>query len=108
MNAAFGDIPPLVELEVLSRFLNVPLARFIQTGIDQEDYYPAASPEALSRMRISQASESAPEWTHLSPELREFVAEPVNSLYLHLALKLSQLSAATLREIGEALLEITY
>ena len=101
---------PLVELEVLSHFLNVPLARFIQTGVDKEDYYPAASPEAISRMRISQAPEPAPasEWTHLSPELREFVAEPVNSLYLHLALKLSQVSATTVREIGEALLDITY
>ena len=44
---------------------------------------------------------------HLPPELREFVARPVNAPYLRLAEKLSRLSTAELREIAATLLDIT-
>lgn len=45
---------------------------------------------------------------HLSPELREFVARPVNTPYLRLAEKFSRLPTAELREIAATLLDITY
>ena len=95
----------LVELEALADFLDVPVETFIEYETEHEKLYP-------ERKTIPSASPSAPaslaEWEHLTPELREFVANPVNSLYLHLALKMSQLPVAALREIGESLLEITY
>jgi transcriptional regulator with XRE-family HTH domain len=99
---------PLVELEVLSRFLEVPLTRFIEAGDDYDEDSPAVPQKATVRKRPPQPPEPHPACAHLSPELQEFVAAPVNALYLHLALKLSQLPTSALREIGEALLEITY
>ena len=99
---------PLVELEVLSRFLEVPLTRFIEAEDDYDEDIPAVPQTATVRKRPPQPPEPHPACAHLSPELQEFVAAPVNALYLHLALKLSQLPTSALREIGEALLEITY
>jgi hypothetical protein len=44
----------------------------------------------------------------LPAEVREFMLEPGNLLYIRLAMRLSPLSAETLRSIAEELLEITY
>lgn len=44
----------------------------------------------------------------LPPELREFVTEPINEHYLHLARRLSQLPTEQLRAVATGLLEITY
>lgn len=45
---------------------------------------------------------------HLSPELREFVQEPMNAAYLQIAVNLSQMPAEALRQFASGLLEITY
>jgi transcriptional regulator with XRE-family HTH domain len=44
----------------------------------------------------------------LSPDLREFVTQPVNESYLRLAQRLSKMPADQLRSIAAGLLEITY
>jgi len=87
---------PLVELEALADFLDVPVETFIE---DESETLPSTSPPA---------PDSLAELEHLTPELRELIANPANFLYLYIALKLSRLPATTLREIGEDLLEITY
>lgn len=49
------------------------------------------------------------EWPdHLSPELVEFLAKPINLPYLRIAMNLSAMPADTLRQIASGLLEITY
>jgi len=40
--------------------------------------------------------------------VREFVSRPINLSYLELAMKLAQMPAGSLRQIAEALLEITF
>ena len=96
---------PVVELENLVEFLEVPVETFIQHEIDQERLDPVS--ETLSPTSPPVADYPA-ELGHLPPELRELVTNPVNSLYLNLALKLSRMPVATLREIGENILEVTY
>jgi transcriptional regulator with XRE-family HTH domain len=49
-----------------------------------------------------------PDLAHLSPELREFVLQPMNAAYLQVALGLSQMPAEALRRFASGLLEITY
>ena len=44
----------------------------------------------------------------LPPDLREFFTQPANESYLRLAHRLSQLSSDNLRNVAEALLDITY
>ena len=44
----------------------------------------------------------------LSPELRAFVSQPVNSPYIELARKLSAMSTERLRSVAENLLDITF
>jgi len=43
----------------------------------------------------------------LPPDLQEFVLKPSNALYLKIAKQLSVLSADTLREVAETILDIT-
>jgi len=45
---------------------------------------------------------------NLSPELQEFVCQPVNRPYLDLAQNLSDLSADKLRSVAEGILNITF
>ena len=44
----------------------------------------------------------------LSPELRSFVSQPINSPYIELARKLSAMSTEKLRSVAEDLLDITF
>jgi transcriptional regulator with XRE-family HTH domain len=44
----------------------------------------------------------------LDPDMRQFICAPVNSPYITLAKRLSQMSVEKLRSIAETLLEITY
>ncbi|MDM8521232.1 helix-turn-helix transcriptional regulator [Anaerolineales bacterium HSG6] len=48
------------------------------------------------------------EFTQLPQDVREFLANPANLLYLNIAMKLSELSVDTLRGLAEGLLEVTY
>lgn len=43
---------------------------------------------------------------HLSPELQQFIARPINRPYLELAYKISTMSSERMREVAETLLEI--
>lgn len=99
---------PLVELEALAEYLETPIETLLdfateheKRSSENEGTTPAESEAAAQMMPLKEVE-------HLTPELREFVTLPVNSLYLHLAHKMSQLPASVLREIGESLLEITY
>jgi transcriptional regulator with XRE-family HTH domain len=60
---------------------------------------------------ISQAERERQVLTRLAelpPDVREFVLNPTNDLYLRIGMKLNSLDADTLRQIAETLLDITY
>jgi hypothetical protein len=44
----------------------------------------------------------------LSPDMRDFILNPTNTLYLRIAMLASALEADQLRLIAETLLDITY
>jgi ABC-type arginine transport system ATPase subunit len=44
----------------------------------------------------------------LPPDVRDFVLNPTNALYLRIAMLLSAMKADSLRQIAETLLDITY
>jgi hypothetical protein len=44
----------------------------------------------------------------LPPDVRDFVSNPINALYVRIAMKLSTLSVGDLRQIAETLLDITF
>jgi hypothetical protein len=48
------------------------------------------------------------QFSQLSPEVREFLLNPANLLYVNIAMRLSGMSAETLRSLAEGLLEVTY
>lgn len=88
---------PLLELEVLSEYLNVTYNYFIDQGI---------SPNA-SGGEVPTLDELA-QFSNLPKETREFLSNPANLLYINIAISLSELSADTLRALAEGLLEVTY
>jgi transcriptional regulator with XRE-family HTH domain len=89
-----GERPiPVPELEVM---LNV-LGSRIETFFDQNG--PVG--QWLNTQRDLQ------KFSDLSPELQDFVSQPVNRPYLELAMKLSGMSREKLRSVAEGLLDIT-
>jgi transcriptional regulator with XRE-family HTH domain len=86
---------PLTYLERLSRYLAVSVDYFLdnQRG-------PLAQHEL--EQKIQRRLDSLP------PELRTFVAEPINVSYLETAKRLSEMDVNKLRNIAEGLLDITY
>jgi transcriptional regulator with XRE-family HTH domain len=86
---------PLPELEALADFLEVPIAHFL----DEQ-----ASP--LSRE--AQKGGGVETFAELPPDVRDFVSNPTNVLYLRIAMQLSTLSVDVLRQIAETLLDITF
>jgi transcriptional regulator with XRE-family HTH domain len=125
---------PLSELETLAAFYSIPLETFFLPDAPvphplggpapaaPPDSPPAPCPEPTSPAPVVSApegeaaptgegiSESTPphDLSHLDPAMREFIAKPVNLLYLQAAVRLSRLSVHDLRALGESLLEITY
>ncbi len=88
-----GDKPiPLTHLEILADFYGVGREFFLQQALFAED-------EEL-RKEIEN-------FLKLPEEIRKFVANPTNMLYLKSALHLSKLSAEALREFAASLLDIT-
>jgi transcriptional regulator with XRE-family HTH domain len=86
---------PLIHLERLARYLAVSLDYFLdsQRGpLAQHEY----------EQKIQRRLDSLP------PELRAFVAEPINVSYLETARRLSEMDVNKLRNIAEGLLDITY
>ncbi len=95
-NYEFGrtDIP-LSDLENLANYLDVPLAYFLDQGIRPSGNQIAGMDELE---RLSQLPE----------DVRTFILEPGNLLYVRVAIQLSTLSADAIRNVAEGLLEITY
>lgn len=97
-NYEFGRTEiPIQELEVLARRINVSLNYFLDQGISPDE----ARGEVASLDEITQFSE-------LPKDVREFLTNPANLLYIKIAMSLSDLSAETLRALAEGLLEVTY
>ena len=91
----FGARPlPLPELEALAGAL----------GQTIEDFLEARGPigEWDANRRLLERLASLP------PDLRDFIAQPLNESYLRLAMELSRMPANRLRTIAEGLLDITY
>jgi len=88
---------PLQDLEALCQHLNVSLDYFLDQGI---------APHAVAR-QVPTLDEIS-DYAQLSPEVKNFISNPANTLYISIAMKLSKLSAHTLREMAEGLLEVTY
>jgi transcriptional regulator with XRE-family HTH domain len=86
---------PLVELEKLANYLEVPLSYFLDQGIRPSGDQVAGTDE-LERL------------AQLPEDVRKFMLEPGNLLYVRVAMRLSDLSAETLRNVAEGLLDITY
>jgi transcriptional regulator with XRE-family HTH domain len=108
----WGDEPiSLAELQILAEMLGVPSEDFYEPG---EPAKPAAVPAASERT-VRAAPGTAPlvgrrpvRLPHLSPELQEFVAKPINAPYLQVAMSLSEMPADALRKFASGLFEITY
>ena len=88
---------PLLQLETLAEYLNVSLGYFIDKGI-----VPNAPVDRTPSL------DEITDYSQLPIEIREFLSNPANMLYIKIAMKLSKLSAETLRALAEGLLEVTY
>lgn len=86
---------PLAELEVVIAACEQRLADFLD-----EETIPLGETER-QRQILARLDE-------LPPDVREFVLNPTNALYLRIALLLSTMKADDLRQIAETLLDITY
>ena len=91
-----ADIP-LQELEALANHFQVSFDFFLDQGI-RPGYSNGNSPSLDDIAAYSQ----------LPHNIREFLSNPANILYVNIAMKLSNLSAETLRALAEGLLEVTY
>lgn len=87
---------PFLELEALANYLNQPIEYFIDQGLPFTETNGHMSMDELAR------------FSELPKEVREFLANPANLLYINIAMRLSDLSAETLRSLAEGLLEVTY
>jgi transcriptional regulator with XRE-family HTH domain len=88
---------PLHELEALADYLNVSLSYFMDQGLlPQETGGGAATLDEIAQ------------FSQLPKEVREFLLNPANLLYVNISMRLSELSAETLRDLAEGLLEVTY
>ena len=88
---------PLQELETIATYLKVSLSYFMDEGI----------PSDSAAGHVATLDEIA-EFSQLPKEVREFLTNPANLLYINIAMRLSDLSAETLRGLAEGLLEVTY
>jgi transcriptional regulator with XRE-family HTH domain len=99
---------PLSQLESLTSFLNVDLAYFLNGG-EEAKQAPAPQKQPQPRPIAPPVAEGVSEdFSHLSPEVYTFLKDPVNMVYLKLAMSLHNLSADTLRTLAEGILDITY
>ncbi|GAB4504088.1 MAG: hypothetical protein Fur0043_10810 [Anaerolineales bacterium] len=90
-----GERPiPLPELEALLQALGGHIETFFDQG--------GPIGQWMTKQREIQQFKDMP------PELRSFVAQPVNQPYLELARKLSEMSTEKLRSVAENILDITF
>jgi transcriptional regulator with XRE-family HTH domain len=90
---------PLRQLDVLKDNFNVSLNYFLDNGI------AISNPKLSGQLTML---DQHVEFAKLPEDVREFLANPANLLYLNIAMKLSELSVDTLRGLAEGLLEVTY
>ncbi|MBN1994129.1 MAG: transcriptional regulator [Anaerolineae bacterium] len=88
---------PLPELEKLAAYLNVSLSYFMDQGFSPQE----TGGGAVTLHEIAQFSQ-------LPKEVREFLLNPANLLYINISMRLSNVSTETLRNLAEGLLEVTY
>jgi transcriptional regulator with XRE-family HTH domain len=86
---------PLPKLETLADFLEVPITHFLD-----EQTAPLSREAPIGR--------GVETFDELPPDVRDFVLNPTNALYIRIAMKLSTLSVDVLRQIAETLLDITF
>lgn len=86
---------PLLELERLADFLELPLSYFLDQGI-------RPSGDQIAGMDELEHLAQLPE------DVRKFMLQPGNLLYVRVAMQLSTLSAEAIRNVAEGLLDITY
>ena len=85
---------PLPEMETMARFLCVPISYFFDEGIIPAGEH-AADMDELARL------------ARLPGDVRRFLLNPGNTLYVRAAMHLSALPPGTLRRLAEGLLEIS-
>lgn len=91
-----GDEPiPYFELEALAHLFEVGLDHF-----SDDEHGPLAKHEAEQKMWRT--------FQELPPDVKAFVAEPINVSYMQTAMRLSEMGVEQLRGIAESILEITY
>ncbi len=88
---------PVSELETLASYLNVSIEYFVDEGISHK----GPNGHKVSLDEIAQFGE-------LPDDVRAFLLNPANLLYVNIAMRLSGMSADTLRGLAEGLLEVTY
>jgi transcriptional regulator with XRE-family HTH domain len=86
---------PLSKLEALATYLDQPIDYFIE---------PLPFDPTNGHLTLEELAN----FSELPKEVREFLANPANRLYINIAMRLSDLSAETLRSLAEGLLEVTY
>lgn len=85
---------PYFQLEKLANNLNVSIQYF-----SNEEHGPLAYYETKQHLQKR--------FDNLPPEVKVFVAEPINLSYLETAIRLSEMDVDKLRSIAEGILEIT-
>ncbi len=86
---------PVAHLELLCEHLGVPIAYFLDEGVG------AVGERELNDRLFEQFSV-------IPGELKQFVVQPINEMYLRVAMRLAEKPATELRGIAESILEITY
>jgi transcriptional regulator with XRE-family HTH domain len=89
---------PLPQLEILADTLHVSMTYFLDQGI---------KPSNGSNGQVTSLDDIV-DYTQLPQDVKVFLSNPANLLYINIAMKLSKLSADTLRALAEGLLEVTY
>jgi transcriptional regulator with XRE-family HTH domain len=84
---------PMHELSVISNALKKNISYFLESGSHLGDWLT---------MR-----EEWKDFTHLPPEMRKFVANPLNVGFIEIAILFSQMPADKLRRVGESVLNIS-
>lgn len=86
---------PILELDRLARYLGHSLNYFID---DNDPLLVDHEMEQRMKQRLAD----------LPPEVRAFVAEPINLSYLEIAMRLSRMNVKELRTVAENILNITF
>ncbi len=86
---------PVPELEALTEILRLRFSELVEADLGPD------SPQARQQRRLERLA-TMPE------HIQDFVLNPVNILYIEMAMKVSTLPVDALRQIAEGLLDITY